>query len=92
MTDLLNRARALGFEPYATGGDCMALRRLYPEDGSYHLITMAGGPVAPDADTPPHMWVRVGLYNADSAEPVADDYTTTWEDCICEIEDWTRAQ
>lgn len=67
---------ALGFAEQQTGGGCTALRRDYP-DGSYHLITLADDPTAPDAATRDDAMVQVGLFDDGAYEPSADDFADT---------------
>lgn len=67
---------ALGFAESETGGGCTALQRTYA-DGSYHLITIATDPTAPDSNDPPDTLVNVGLYDVTDCEPSADDFQDT---------------
>lgn len=74
------RLTTLGFAPVPMGGNTTALRRDYP-DGTYHLITLADSPSAPDADTPPDTLCALAMYEGDHPEPIADEC----EDSLADI-------
>jgi hypothetical protein len=64
--------KSIGFEVWETGGGCQAWGRTLP-DGTYIMVTDAGGSDLPDKET------LVGVYDKDGNEKSLKEYPTIQE-------------